>query len=245
MWIVSRKIVCSRSARFLLTALVAASGDWDPCRSCTALAPISCEQLMDWTLWAVTVTSSAWCVCVYFFPSSWIINSIVPGFIIILPRIENFVRTLNSPKWGSYFFDSLEVFGVYSEVLLIQGHKHKNSTDWNEDAASMLDDNELLEPLGQTQQDEIFFNRLDAELEKINHFYRTKEAEYVARAMRLEKQLLALFEVREALARQSLKMRTFSFTKSQDRNTEPHSGEWIAYLWKNVSRNVTPQPFLL
>jgi hypothetical protein len=73
-----------------------------------------------------------------------------------------------------------------------------------------------MEPLGKSELDKTFFNHLGAELEKINRFYKTKEAEYVAQAIRLEKQLLALIEVQEALARQNLKMQTFSFAKSPE-----------------------------
>lgn len=62
----------------------------------------------------------------------------------------------------------------------------------------------------------MFFNHLDAELEKINRFYVTKEAEFVAQAIRLEKQLLALIEVKQALTRQNLRMQTFSFTNSSE-----------------------------
>lgn len=83
-----------------------------------------------------------------------------------------------------------------------------------------------MEPLGHAEQDQVFFNHLDAELEKINSFYETKEAEYVAQAIRLEKQLLALFEVQEALARQNLNMQTFSYAKSPEhyRDDSPDAG---------------------
>lgn len=65
------------------------------------------------------------------------------------------------------------------------------------------------------EQDQIFFNRLDTELSKINRFYSMKEAEYIAQATRLENQLLSLFEVQEALARQSVKMGAY-ITKLPD-----------------------------
>nr|XP_024403762.1 phosphate transporter PHO1-like [Physcomitrium patens] len=78
-----------------------------------------------------------------------------------------------------------------------------------------LCDTDLVELLGHAEQDKIFFNHLDSELEKIDRFYKIKEAEYIARAGRLEKQLLAFFEVHEALARQNLKLQTFSFIKSK------------------------------
>lgn len=87
-----------------------------------------------------------------------------------------------------------------------------------------------MEPLGHAEQDKVFFNHLDAELEKINRFYNTKEAEFVAQAIRLEKQLLALFQVQQSLARQNLKMQTFSFTNSPEHGGDdsPDAGE-LAY----------------
>ena len=102
-----------------------------------------------------------------------------------------------------------------------------NSLNWTAEEAATLCDAELTEPLGQAEQDKVFFNHLDAELEKINRFYKTKETEYVVHATRLEKQLLALFEVRDALTRQNLKMQTFSFTKSPEhyRDDSPDDGE--------------------
>ena len=70
----------------------------------------------------------------------------------------------------------------------------------------MYEGNLLEVPRCHPEQDQIFFNRLDAELSKINRFYSMKEAEYIAQATRLENQLLNLFEVQESLARQSVKM---------------------------------------
>ncbi|XP_073385154.1 phosphate transporter PHO1 [Physcomitrium patens] len=88
-----------------------------------------------------------------------------------------------------------------------------------------LCDTDLVELLGHAEQDKIFFNHLDSELEKIDRFYKIKEAEYIARAGRLEKQLLAFFEVHEALARQNLKLQTFSFIKSKGGDADS-SGEF-------------------
>jgi len=101
--------------------------------------------------------------------------------------------------------------------------------DWTGEEAALFDA-ELMKPLGHAEQDKVFFNHLDAELEKINRFYKTKETEFVAQAIRLEKQLLALFEVRQALARQNLKMQTFSFTNPPelDRDVSSDTGE-LAY----------------
>ena len=84
--------------------------------------------------------------------------------------------------------------------------------------------------------DKVFFDHLDAELKKINHFYNNKEAEYVAQANRLEKQLLALFKVQEALARQNLKMQTFSFAKSPEHFSDDLSdaGELLKMFYVKV-----------
>jgi len=61
---------------------------------------------------------------------------------------------------------------------------------------------ELLDPLQPNEADRQFFKRLDAQLNKVNQFYRMKEAQYVARAKRLEQQLLTLFQVQAEHARQ-------------------------------------------
>jgi len=94
-----------------------------------------------------------------------------------------------------------------------------------------------MEPLGHAEQDKVFFNHLDAELEKINRFYKTKEAEFVAQAIRLERQLQALSEVKQTLARQNLKMQTFSFSNPPeiDRDDSPDTGE-LAKFPKPVPR---------
>ncbi|KAG0589663.1 hypothetical protein KC19_1G037800 [Ceratodon purpureus] len=63
---------------------------------------------------------------------------------------------------------------------------------------------ELREPLTHSPQDRTFFVRLDAQLTKINKFYRKKEGEYIARAGVLEKQMLALINLEEDMARQGL-----------------------------------------
>ncbi|KAG0627990.1 hypothetical protein M758_2G242000 [Ceratodon purpureus] len=63
---------------------------------------------------------------------------------------------------------------------------------------------ELREPLSQSPQDRTFFARLDAQLTKVNKFYKKKEAENIARAGALEKQMLSLIHLQETLARQGL-----------------------------------------
>lgn len=63
---------------------------------------------------------------------------------------------------------------------------------------------ELQEPLSQSPQDRTFFARLDAQLNKVNRFYKKKEAENIARAGALEKQLVYLINSQEVLAREGL-----------------------------------------
>lgn len=100
-------------------------------------------------------------------------------------------------------------------VVPEQGPKNAvASWDDDDDDCVLYNESEWTDALGHGEQDRIFFNHLDGELEKINRFYKAKEAEYVSRAVRLERQLLALFQVQEALARQNLKMRTSSIPKA-------------------------------
>lgn len=63
---------------------------------------------------------------------------------------------------------------------------------------------ELHEPLCRSPQDRTFFARLDAQLTKVNKFYKEKEEENIARAGELENHMLALINAQEALARQDL-----------------------------------------
>jgi len=63
---------------------------------------------------------------------------------------------------------------------------------------------DLREPLSRSPQDRTFFARLDAELTKVNKFYKKKEAENISRAGDLEKQMLELINAEEAIARQNL-----------------------------------------
>lgn len=46
-----------------------------------------------------------------------------------------------------------------------------------------------------------FFRRLDAELNRVNRFYKLKEEEYTLRAHTLQLQMATLLELRKALAR--------------------------------------------
>jgi hypothetical protein len=101
---------------------------------------------------------------------------------------------------------------------------------------------ELMEPLGKAELHRMFFNHLDAQLNKINRFYKVKETEYIAQARRLERQLLALFEVQEALvARQSSLLSLQSSSKSTDIESssycdaESFSGKFDYCMHANVA----------
>lgn len=69
---------------------------------------------------------------------------------------------------------------------------------------------ELLEPLKHSPQDKTFFARLDAQLNKVNAFFKLKEGDNIARAGMLEKQMVALLNMQETLARRGLDSHIFS-----------------------------------
>lgn len=102
-----------------------------------------------------------------------------------------------------------------------------STDDFGSDSFASSYEAELITPLAHVEQDRAFFLRLDAEKLKVDTFYTQKEGEYCAQALRLERQLLALFEVQEDLARQSLKVRTLSKSKDNDNcsSTLSDSGE--------------------
>ncbi len=115
--------------------------------------------------------------------------------------LQNSTIVLNKPFWFS------------STWPVTQFHKK----DWQDEHGPEVHETELMEPLGKAELHRIFFNHLDAQLNKINRFYKLKETEYIAQARRLERQLLALFEVQEALvARQSSLLSLQSSSKSTD-----------------------------
>lgn len=59
---------------------------------------------------------------------------------------------------------------------------------------------ELLGPLPWLEREEIFFSRLDSQLNMVNNFYKTKEREFLLRSKQLEVQLETLVEIRGQLA---------------------------------------------
>ncbi|KAH9535725.1 hypothetical protein CY35_17G068900 [Sphagnum magellanicum] len=58
---------------------------------------------------------------------------------------------------------------------------------------------ELLAPVAPAAYLKRFFSRLDAELNKVNTFYKTKEEEFLQRGLLLDKQMFALIEVKNLL----------------------------------------------
>jgi len=76
---------------------------------------------------------------------------------------------------------------------------------------------ELREPLSHSPQDKTFFDRLDLQLTKINKFFKRKEGEYIARAGLLEKQMLALLQLEEDMARQGLVTLDYLTSTDQER----------------------------
>jgi hypothetical protein len=92
-----------------------------------------------------------------------------------------------------------------------------------------------MEPLGHAEQDRAFFNRLDAQLNKINRFYKLKETEYIAQARRLERQLLALFHVQEALARQNLILQNSSKSSGEENSNSSSDDESIGKYFEDCT----------
>lgn len=84
---------------------------------------------------------------------------------------------------------------------------------------------ELLNPLQPDEPDIQFFTRLDAQLNKVNLFYKKKEAQYIARAKRLEQQLLTLFQVREEHERQRQRLGPKAKDQDKDDEEEDHDDE--------------------
>ncbi|CAK9274631.1 unnamed protein product [Sphagnum jensenii] len=116
----------------------------------------------------------------------------------------------------------------------INGHFSHTSSSYNkkqlagaaDEHGSEVLETELMEPLGKAEPHRMFFNHLDAQLNKINRFYKLKETEYIAQARRLEKQLLALFEVQEALvARQTSLLSSQSSSNSTDSNSSSYCAD--------------------
>ncbi|KAJ7517194.1 hypothetical protein O6H91_21G013900 [Diphasiastrum complanatum] len=63
-----------------------------------------------------------------------------------------------------------------------------------------LYETELLGPFSEAQHEKCFFVRLDAQLNKVNRFYRHKEEEYIVQAKQLQNQVNALLEMKRALS---------------------------------------------
>lgn len=98
---------------------------------------------------------------------------------------------------------------------------------------------ELLNPLQPDEPDIQFFTRLDAQLNKVNLFYKKKEAQYIARAKRLEQQLLTLFQVREEHERQRQRLGPKAKDQDKDDEEEDHDDEELVdstgvYNWQSL-----------
>jgi hypothetical protein len=105
---------------------------------------------------------------------------------------------------------------------------------------STVYETELMEPLGHAEQDRAFFNRLDAQLNKINRFYKLKEKEYTAQARRLERQLLAMFHVQEALARQNLILQSSSKSSGDENSNSSSDDESIGKYFDELHAVIAP-----
>jgi hypothetical protein len=99
---------------------------------------------------------------------------------------------------------------------------------------------ELMEPLGKAELHRMFFNHLDAQLNKINRFYKLKETEYIAQARRLERQLLALFHVQEALARQNLILQSSSKSSGEVNSNSSSDEESVGKYFEELHAAIAP-----
>ncbi|KAL5723498.1 Phosphate transporter PHO1 1 [Ranunculus cassubicifolius] len=103
---------------------------------------------------------------------------------------------------SSTIFSPLKKFSIFGhrpkEHGIIQVHRKLASS------ASKLDfyETELLEQLADTDAAKEFFSLLDHELNKVNQFYKTKEAEFMNRGESLKKQMEILIELRTTLKKQ-------------------------------------------
>ncbi|KAJ7549499.1 hypothetical protein O6H91_07G056400 [Diphasiastrum complanatum] len=75
----------------------------------------------------------------------------------------------------------------------------RTETDEQED----IYETELFEPIAEAENEKAFFSILDAELNKINKFFKRKEEEYIKRSQALEKQMKILKEMRRMLVQQT------------------------------------------
>ncbi|KAG0554364.1 hypothetical protein M758_12G087500 [Ceratodon purpureus] len=83
----------------------------------------------------------------------------------------------------------------WSHIDLIQVHNRKSETG-DED---YVYETELLGPIAHSVHDQAFFKSLDAQLNKVNDFYRRKEQEFLQRGSILDKQICALAAVKKLL----------------------------------------------
>lgn len=79
----------------------------------------------------------------------------------------------------------------------ISAHQVHNKK--SEDGDDFVYETELLGPIARSTYDQAFFENLDAQLNKVNNFYRRKEEEFVQRGAILDKQICALTGVKKLL----------------------------------------------
>ncbi|KAG0606207.1 hypothetical protein M758_9G122400 [Ceratodon purpureus] len=113
---------------------------------------------------------------------------------------KTFTRTFSrapSPRGRPDYMASLSVKpGVHSkDIIAINKRK-------TEDGDVYM--TELREPISISPQDITYFARLDAQLTKVNKFYKKKETENIVRAGVLEKKMYELIHAQEAVARQGI-----------------------------------------
>lgn len=120
---------------------------------------------------------------------------------------------------------------------------HRIDVDCHGDPQFEQYETELLDPLQSSEADRQFFKRLDAQLNKVNKFYRMKETQYIARAKRLEEQLLTLFQVQEEHAQQRRmfgpKVKDHNSDDSEEADDDDDEGDDIG-VYQHLNTRLNP-----
>ncbi|KAJ7515400.1 hypothetical protein O6H91_22G012300 [Diphasiastrum complanatum] len=98
------------------------------------------------------------------------------------------------PLWT--FASLAKSIRVQGESLMVVHNKRIEVYGVDEE----LYETELLGPFSEAQHEKNFFVRLDAQLNKVNKFYKHKEEEYIVQARQLRNQADALLELKKALS---------------------------------------------
>lgn len=85
----------------------------------------------------------------------------------------------------------------WTTVTFISAHQVRNRK--SETGDDYVYETELLGPIAHSPYDQAFFECLDAQLNKVNGFYKQKEEEFVQRGSILDKQICALNGVKKLL----------------------------------------------